>query len=52
MFSSPIWVRGYAPETPLFPFTRAYLSFFVQRNSFIYYVKEHFYTIFLFFYHF
>ncbi|QJR21372.1 hypothetical protein BREVNS_0622 [Brevinematales bacterium NS] len=48
MFSSPIWVRGYAPETPLFPFTRAYLSFFVQRNSFIYYVKEHFYTIFCF----
>ncbi|QJR21862.1 hypothetical protein BREVNS_1112 [Brevinematales bacterium NS] len=25
------------------------MSFFVQRNSFIYYVKEHFYTIFCFF---
>ncbi|QJR22868.1 hypothetical protein BREVNS_2118 [Brevinematales bacterium NS] len=49
MFSSHVWVKGYAPETPLFLFTRAYLSFFVQRNSFIYYVKEHFYTIFLFF---
>ncbi|QJR21431.1 hypothetical protein BREVNS_1643 [Brevinematales bacterium NS] len=48
VLSCPIWVMGYAPETPIFPFTRAYLSFFVQRNSFIYYVKEHFYTIFCF----
>ncbi|QJR22330.1 hypothetical protein BREVNS_1580 [Brevinematales bacterium NS] len=34
MFSSPIWVRGYAPETPLFLFTRAYLSFFIQKIGF------------------
>ncbi|QJR21896.1 hypothetical protein BREVNS_1146 [Brevinematales bacterium NS] len=39
----PIWVRGYAPETPLFLFTRAYLSFLskkmglfiMERNIFI-----------------
>ncbi|QJR23232.1 hypothetical protein BREVNS_2482 [Brevinematales bacterium NS] len=49
VFSSLVCFRGYAPETPFFPFTRAYLSFFVQRNRFIYYVKEHFYTIFCFF---
>ncbi|QJR20798.1 hypothetical protein BREVNS_0048 [Brevinematales bacterium NS] len=48
MFFSRLWIRGYAPGTQLFLFTMAYLSFFVQRNSFIYYVKEHFYTIFCF----
>ncbi|QJR22328.1 hypothetical protein BREVNS_1578 [Brevinematales bacterium NS] len=31
VFSSSVWVRDYAPETPLFLFTKAYLSFFVQK---------------------
>ncbi|QJR20937.1 hypothetical protein BREVNS_0187 [Brevinematales bacterium NS] len=44
----PFLGQGLRPSPPLFPFTRAYLSFFVQRNSFIYYVKKHFYTIFCF----
>ncbi|QJR21328.1 hypothetical protein BREVNS_0578 [Brevinematales bacterium NS] len=44
----PPWVRGYAPKTPFFLFTRAYL-FFYPKNRFIYERKECFYTIFLFF---
>ncbi|QJR23194.1 hypothetical protein BREVNS_2444 [Brevinematales bacterium NS] len=43
MLSCPFWVRGYAPETPFFLFTRAYLSFLfkkvelliMERNIFI-----------------
>ncbi|QJR21184.1 hypothetical protein BREVNS_0434 [Brevinematales bacterium NS] len=35
VFSSPVWVRGYAPETPLFLFTRAYLSFFIQKSDYV-----------------
>ncbi|QJR22102.1 hypothetical protein BREVNS_1352 [Brevinematales bacterium NS] len=35
MFAFPVWVRGNTPETPIFPFTRAYLHFFVQKESFL-----------------
>ncbi|QJR21587.1 hypothetical protein BREVNS_1563 [Brevinematales bacterium NS] len=31
MFSLPVWVRGYAPETPIFLFTRAGLSFLFKK---------------------
>ncbi|QJR21297.1 hypothetical protein BREVNS_0547 [Brevinematales bacterium NS] len=31
VFSSPVWVRGFAPETPFFLFTRVYLSFLSKK---------------------
>ncbi|QJR21789.1 hypothetical protein BREVNS_1039 [Brevinematales bacterium NS] len=34
MFSFPVWVRGVAPETPLFLFTKAYLSFLSKKIGF------------------
>jgi hypothetical protein len=33
IFSCLFWVRDYAPETPLFPFTGAYLSFLFKKTS-------------------
>ncbi|QJR23072.1 hypothetical protein BREVNS_2322 [Brevinematales bacterium NS] len=51
VFSSPIWVRGYAPETSLFLFPRACLSFLFKKigpfitakNIFILYFVFHYF---------
>ncbi|QJR21227.1 hypothetical protein BREVNS_0477 [Brevinematales bacterium NS] len=48
MFSSPLWVRGYAPETPLLLFTGVYLSFFLQKEISLI-IKHPFILFFLFF---
>jgi hypothetical protein len=34
VFSFPVWIRGYAPETPIFLFTKAYLSFLSKKIGF------------------
>ncbi|QJR21945.1 hypothetical protein BREVNS_1195 [Brevinematales bacterium NS] len=49
MFFPSVWVRGYAPETPLFLFTKTYLSFFIQKIGLFIDGKEYFYTTFCFF---
>ncbi|QJR22863.1 hypothetical protein BREVNS_2113 [Brevinematales bacterium NS] len=52
MFSSPVWVRGYAPETPLFPFTRAYLSFLFKKAELFIMINNIFILFFVFYYFF
>ncbi|QJR22348.1 hypothetical protein BREVNS_1598 [Brevinematales bacterium NS] len=51
MFSSLVWVRSYAPETPLFLFTRAYLSFLFKKVELFIMIRNIF-ILFLFFYYF
>ncbi|QJR22125.1 hypothetical protein BREVNS_1375 [Brevinematales bacterium NS] len=48
MFSSPVWVRGYAP-LPRFFCLQGLVCLFYSKNRFIYYDKEHFDTNFCFF---
>ncbi|QJR21963.1 hypothetical protein BREVNS_1213 [Brevinematales bacterium NS] len=48
VYSSPVWVRGFTPETPLFLFTRAYLSFLFKKRGFFIMDRRYFYAISLF----
>ncbi|QJR22686.1 hypothetical protein BREVNS_1936 [Brevinematales bacterium NS] len=51
MFSCPVWVRGYAPETPFFLFTKVYLSFLSKKIGLFIMERDIFIPL-LFFYYF
>ncbi|QJR21074.1 hypothetical protein BREVNS_0324 [Brevinematales bacterium NS] len=48
----PLAGSGAMPLSPVFSVYRGQFVFFIQKNWFIYYDKEHFDTIFLFLYYF
>ncbi|QJR21759.1 hypothetical protein BREVNS_1009 [Brevinematales bacterium NS] len=50
MFSSPVWARGYTPETPLFLFTGAYLSFLFKKIGLLITRRNIFILFFVFYY--